>query len=299
MRPKTLLVAFFLAISASACRGSKEPGHDLFGCWQDPDPARSVLVRFQPARCFLFEDGNLVVSAVTYQPGKIVLASWGKTFTWDVQTKGDALTLRSVDGKIQLSFRRLDGVPPELELRPLPLGQAGELPPEKVQAIQDELAQRKKVDQEVRVENAPGVSWTKVDADNTAYLIKLVQEIGWIDATRFGPQAAGSAFLIAQHSGYLSLVLAAYPEVEKDAKAGRISLSYFASMHDRLHILLCEPQRYGSQLGENDKGEMVVLPLEDRSSVDELRKQLGLTPLEEYLDYMKKKNGWKEVKFVE
>jgi hypothetical protein len=38
---------------------------------------------------------------------------------------------------------------------------------------------------------------------------------------------------------------------------------------------------------------MLVLPLQDRARVDDFRKEVGLPPLAEYLDSLRKRHGWK------
>ena len=62
-----------------------------------------------------------------------------------------------------------------------------------------------------------------VDADNTAWLREQMRELGWIDASRFGPDASFAAFLIVQHSQDLPLMLAALPEIEADVRAKRFN----------------------------------------------------------------------------
>ena len=135
-----------------------------------------------------------------------------------------------------------------------------------------------------------------VDAENTKYLRTLVQDLGWIDAKRFGRRTATDAFLIVQHSGDLRLMQGALPEIEKDMKAGIGDPQDYALLYDRLKLNLGERQRYGSQIGQNAKGESVVLPLEDKAKVEEFRKAIGLFPLSQYLEIWKQQTG-KAVKF--
>ena len=73
----------------------------------------------------------------------------------------------------------------------------------------------------------------------------------------------------------------------------------FALLYDRLQLNLGENQRYGSQVGRDEKGEMVVLPLEDRAKVDQFRRELGMGPLAQYLAFFTRMNGGKELKFLE
>jgi len=124
-----------------------------------------------------------------------------------------------------------------------------------------------------------------IDAENTAYVKKLIEEVGWIDGRRFGKEASNTAFLIVQHSGDLRLMLTALPEIEKDVKTGQADGQGFALLYDRTQIMLGRPQRYGSQLARNSNGQVQMLPLEDRSKVDEFRQSLHMQPLAEYLKH--------------
>lgn len=280
-----------LLLAAVSCAPPARPtlaDPPLSGSWQSDD----ALARFDARKCYLYEKGRLEVFAAAYRPGQLVLSSWGRTFTWEVKQEGDVLSLRSTDGAHQLRFRRLPETPAELTVRAMPLPPAGPVPPDRVREIVAELGRRKVADQAVRLDPAMRPQQAPVDADNTAYLLRLIQEVGWIDAGRFGRDAAGAAFLIAQHAGDLSLLLAILPLVEADARAGRVDASHYASMYDRVQVMQAEPQRYGTQLGQNDKGEMVVLPLQDRARVEEFRKDLGLPPLTVYLEYLRQKHGW-------
>lgn len=152
-----------------------------------------------------------------------------------------------------------------------------------VAAIREELARRHEQDQTVRKNHLRRREMPSVDADDTAYLRKLVADVGWIDAERFGRQAADTAFLIAQHSGDLPLMRAALPELEKDVRAGRLAAEDFALLYDRIQILGGGKQRYGTQIAENEAGESVVWRLEDPDRVDERRAAIGLGPLADYL----------------
>jgi hypothetical protein len=190
-----------------------------------------------------------------------------------------------------MSARRMKETPEELLLRPMKLGRPAELKEEQVKEIQRQLAKRLDADQELRrnMRAGPGgvtkddiAKMVKIDRDNTAYLKKLLGEVGWIDGGRFGKAAAGGAFLIVQHSGDLPMMLAAVPEIEKDVKAGKGDGQAFALLYDRTQLMLGGRQRYGSQVGSAN-GKFVVFPLEDRKKVDEHRKSLGMQPLEDYL----------------
>ena len=49
----------------------------------------------------------------------------------------------------------------------------------------------------------------------------------------------------------------------------------------------------------NEKGELLLIALEDRARVEELRKEIGLSALTQYLKFFEKQNGGKPVKFAD
>jgi hypothetical protein len=178
--------------------------------------------------------------------------------------------------------RKAEEIPPPPE--PVVLGAAKDLPPDRVDAIRAELARRVEIDQAVRRDSSRHGEMPKVDADNTAYLRKLVTEVGWIDARRFGREAAGAAFLIVQHSGDLPLMAAALPVIEMEVEAGHLAGQEFALLYDRLRLMRGGKQRYGTQVVVRPNGDQVVERLEDPDHVDERRRKVGLGPLADYLE---------------
>jgi len=150
-------------------------------------------------------------------------------------------------------------------------------------AIGRELGHRRSLDQVVRLDRRRRAEMASIDADNTKYMKETVQDVGWIDAARFGREAANAAFLLVQHSGDLSLMLAALPAIERDVRAGAVDPQNYALLYDRTHLMSGGKQRYGSQVREKENGELEVYRLEDPDRVDEFRRALGLGPLQEYL----------------
>jgi len=178
---------------------------------------------------------------------------------------------------------RKNAPPPRPKPVPLVLGTRRDVTAAEVANIQGEFARRRTVDQAVRRDRSRHSEMAKVDADNTAYLKGVVTDVGWIDVERFGRPAADAAFLLVQHSGDLPLMLAALPEIERDVRAGRADGQNFALLYDRTRLMSGGKQRYGSQVRENEDGELVVYRLEDPDRVDARRKEMGLTPLRDYL----------------
>jgi hypothetical protein len=264
------------------------------GCWRSQADAGGVI-QFEETRCRMVFKGQLQIFRASYEPGRVFLNMGGRKIPVRCALKDGLLTLNF--GQDDQTFQRIATAPAELDPAPLPLPKPAPLPADKLRAIRAELERRGVQDQAVRTDEAQREKMGGVDADNTAHLIKLVQEVGWVDATRFGAATSNTAFLIVQHSGNLPLMRAALPEIEKDVKAGRLDAQPYALLYDRLQLYLGEKQRFGTQIGQNEQGEAVVLPLEDRARVDEFRKQLGLFPLSTYLGFFKQ--GGKEVRFSE
>jgi hypothetical protein len=276
----------------------------LLGCWQSTTkPTR--MVRFEPKlRILADKDPDLFVVMVVkkYEKDRIIVAMMGQQIPIAFAIQGDILTQGDKQGN-KHEYRRMDKTPPELELKAMPLGKAAALPPEKIKEIQQELAKREAADQDVRKDMKDvqrfETEGRKVDAENTKYIKSLVAAIGWIDCQRFGERAANAAFLLVQHSADLRLMMAALPEIEKDVKAKRLDGQAYALLYDRLKVSLGEKQRYGTQMGGNEKGQIVVFAMEDRSKVDEFRKELGIFPLAQYLAMVKQMTGVKEVVYEE
>lgn len=126
----------------------------------------------------------------------------------------------------------------------------------------------------------------RTDSALSRRLMALVEARGWPEAGEVPDSALKAAFLVVQHSPYDAWQAQMLPSVEKSAEAGALSGQEFALLFDRVRGRMGQPQRYGTQLGL--AGDTLVLqPLEDPDSVDAWRKQVGLPPLEEYLDMVR------------
>ncbi|HEX6900447.1 MAG TPA: DUF6624 domain-containing protein [Thermoanaerobaculia bacterium] len=180
-------------------------------------------------------------------------------------------------------LRRHSDVPPDLTLSPIKLGHGAELPVKRVLEVQQELAARLKEDQAVRKDPSRRGEMGRVNAENGRFLRTLVEEVGWIDSRRFGRQTSADAVILLQHTMDIPLVSAVLPMIEQDFKAAGPGAELFAIVFDGLRIDLGQKQRFGTQVGEDLKGEPLVLPLESIEQVEAYRKELGLPPLKDYL----------------
>ena len=57
-------------------------------------------------------------------------------------------------------------------------------------------------------------------------------------------------------------------------------------MDDRIALFEQRPQKYGSQIVENEQGKRVIYQLLDPEKVDKWRKEMELNPLADYMKEM-------------
>jgi len=162
-------------------------------------------------------------------------------------------------------------------------------------ALRDSLLQRMKKDQGIRMIPNPDMEeWTKIDADNTAYMKTVIDKYGWPGESMVGEDGALAAFLMVQHADKDSqFQKKCLPLLEAAVQAGEVSAGNLAYLTDRVLIAEGKPQRYGSQFQTVD-GKSVPFPIEDPANVDARRKAVGLGPLAEYakeIESMQKERG--------
>lgn len=121
-----------------------------------------------------------------------------------------------------------------------------------------------------------------LDAANREALLAMVPAEGWFSISRYGHDAARSAFLIVQHSEP-ALWRRFLPIIEGMVTRGEAEGPAYALMYDRLALAEGRPQRYGSQMSCSDARYAPTEPLEDRRDLDARRASLGLKPYAEYL----------------
>lgn len=279
------LIVGYLSGSSTVPLGAPEEGpvpEDLRGAWQCEEPP---LVLYFEACKVTVDDGHRVHTqrVLAYRNDRAVVLSHDGPTDLEVWREGDAAGVVWQDEVLEL--QRLAEIPESVQVKPWPMAEATPLDPETLAGIQAELADRMQVDQEVRQgENLDFERMLTVDRDNTAYIKQLVQQVGWIDAGRFGPEATQAAFLLVQHSMDRPLMLASLPAIERDVRAGLTPGSQYALLFDRLQLQMGELQRYGSQIILRE-GKPIVQACEDPEGVDARRREMGLGPLREYVSY--------------
>lgn len=135
----------------------------------------------------------------------------------------------------------------------------------------------------------------EADRRHARRLAEIIDEHGWPDRSRFGPEAARAAFLIVQHADHDPEWQAeVLPMLEEAAGAGTIDRAEYAYLVDRVRVAADRPQVYGTQYGvvKNELGQAVAdesgnlqyLPpiVEDPEHLDRRRAEMDMGPWAEY-----------------
>lgn len=132
----------------------------------------------------------------------------------------------------------------------------------------------------------------KVDRENRLWLADQIEKHGWPGRSLVGTDGAHAAWLLVQHADQdpdfqqrcLDLMTAAGPE--------EVNGSDIAYLTDRVLVAQKKPQRYGTQASMVD-GKIEIGECEDPENLDIRRAEVGLPPVAEYLEVMRKAYGLK------
>lgn len=154
-------------------------------------------------------------------------------------------------------------------------------------ALAAELADRMARDQAARNEWGPRASVeavervVQVDRENSAWLRRVLDRIGWPGRSMVGDVGAEAAWLLAQHADHDSeFQQLCLDRLAEAVQAGEAQPSHLAYLTDRVRCAQGQPQVYGTQFwrGPDGAGAVVARPMEDEEHVDERRAAAGLEP---------------------
>jgi hypothetical protein len=131
-----------------------------------------------------------------------------------------------------------------------------------------------------------------IDRLATDLLLSVTARYGWPDALHWGHETQQNAWLLAQHADanpkaqkrFFALLKAAFEQ-------GTVPPWNYAYLVDRRATHEDKPQVYGTQMrcvGEGTTRTAEPLTLEDPARVDERRSEMGMGPLKDYQDDMRK-----------
>ncbi len=122
-----------------------------------------------------------------------------------------------------------------------------------------------------------------VDTDNVSYLKNFIHKNGWPVIEEYGPVADSVAWLIVQHADrdlpFQKEVLLLF---EARLKSPFFNLPNYAYLYDRVMVNSSKPQRYGTQI-HCENGAVTPRQLENKSNLNNLREEMGLDSIENYL----------------
>ena len=136
-----------------------------------------------------------------------------------------------------------------------------------------------------------GMETARIDHANTEWLKAQVAKHGWPTISDVGEEASLNAWLLAQHADadpvfQLDALRLMEPLVAED----EVSKQNYAYLYDRVMLKLTGQQRYATQFRCVDGG-FVPEPMEDAAQVERLRRDMGLSTLEEYTQLMRDSSG--------
>ena len=131
---------------------------------------------------------------------------------------------------------------------------------------------------------------TQIDADNLTFVEALVRERGWPTRALVGADGVSAVWFIFQHAT-VEVQERVLPLVEAAWRAGDLPGSKYALMLDRVRLVRGEPQVYGSQPNMAADGSVSVPTTVDPENLDARRAEVGLGPIEEYLQAVREAYG--------
>lgn len=150
--------------------------------------------------------------------------------------------------------------------------------------LKSELLERKTADQTARERLKADPSsreasdaTLRVDADNTAYMRKVLAKCGWPRKSIVGPEAARAAWLLAQHADMdPEFQVMAARQMKYEVHGGEADALDLAVLVDRNRRLNDQPQVYGMQYYSTADGAIRFYDIVTPGQLDQRRKRIGL-----------------------
>lgn len=123
---------------------------------------------------------------------------------------------------------------------------------------------------------------------NTAVLKQIFNKYGFPNYDKVGKEASKNFWLCVQHSDHdLKFQQQVLKKMKVEVKRGKADPSNYAWLTDRVNINSGKPQIYGTQLAYKADGTPMPRNLKDPKTVNDRRKEIGLEPIEDYLQFIK------------
>lgn len=163
--------------------------------------------------------------------------------------------------------------------------------------LRQELLAMEKVDQEARIKCSSSsmdeqikclqVIAEKIDSPNTKRLEAIFVQHGFPAPKLVGDDGFRAFMLLLQHSTSDDLREKSLKPIEKAFKRKELLPQDYANFIDKYHLRKGKLQIYGSGF-ESRNGKVVLSPTIDIKNLDKRRKEIGLPPMKEHIEMMKK-----------
>lgn len=129
-----------------------------------------------------------------------------------------------------------------------------------------------------KYENLPKAQ-KKIDSLNLIVVLDLYEKYGYLNRKIVGPKYEGHMFFIIQHSNLLTMEKF-LPIIYNEIKMGRLSVTLYPLLHDRINMLKGKPQEFGTQSTMNEKtGKFELYRTIEMDKVNINRNKYGLKSL--------------------
>ncbi len=131
---------------------------------------------------------------------------------------------------------------------------------------------------------------------NAVRLQQIIEKHGWPGRTIIGKEAAYAAWIILQHSiGKPGFMRRGFRLIQIAAAEGEIDPKLSAMLEDRTCVFEGRPQKFGTQFDWDENGQMSPNKYDDLGLVEERRRAIGLSPLQEATAEMRAGELWRVI----
>lgn len=128
-----------------------------------------------------------------------------------------------------------------------------------------------------------------VDRQNTAQLRPWLKRCGWPSTKRHGTVVEGLVWALVQHADQdRPFQTMAITLLRQRVHQGEAPGAHLAYLEDRIAVGSGQPQLYGTQAELKGPCLVELLPVENRSSVNNRRKAIGMASIESYMAELRK-----------
>lgn len=125
----------------------------------------------------------------------------------------------------------------------------------------------------------------KQDSICTQKISKIIDTYGWVGKSRIGEKANQTLWLVIQHAD-ISIQEKYLPLLKRSVSKGESQGWHLAFLQDRILVRNKKKQLYGTQVVWDKKlKKMKIYPVKDFKNVNNRRKKLGLSTIEEHAKY--------------